>query len=85
MYYQLCSDMIDGYITIASHQMNQTMRFLTVITAIFVPLSFLAGLYGMNFAYMPELQYHNAYFFLLGGMAAVTSAFLLWFKHKRWL
>jgi len=83
--YEICGDLIDGYISISSHQLNMTMRVLTVITSIFVPLSFLAGLYGMNFAHMPELGARNAYFILLSVMAAIALGLLALFKRKGWI
>jgi len=61
------------------------MQVLTVITAIFVPLGFLAGLYGMNFEYMPELKIENGYYFLLGSMGLIATALITIFKVKRWL
>jgi magnesium transporter len=85
MYYDICGDLIDGYMSLSSHQLNRTMQVLTVITAIFVPLSFLAGLYGMNFAYMPELSYRYGYFFLLGSMAAIAFGLIWLFRRQRWL
>ena len=84
MQYDICGGMIDGYISIASHQLNMTMRVLTVVTAIFVPLSFLAGLYGMNFEYIPELKYNNAYFILLGFMCCIALFLVFLFKNKKW-
>ena len=84
MYYDICGDLVNGYISISSHQLNITMRVLTVITAIFVPLTFLAGVYGMNFEYMPELGYRYGYFFVLGVMLGI-GAMLIWlFKRKHW-
>lgn len=85
MYYDICGDIINGYISITSHQLNETMRILTVITAIFVPLSFLAGVYGMNFDYIPELKVKNGFFYLLGFMAIISTILILFFKKKRWL
>jgi magnesium transporter len=85
MYYDICGDLINGYMSITSHQLNATMRVLTVITALFVPLTFLAGIYGMNFEYIPELKAANGYFILLGVMAVVSVALLIIFKKKRWL
>ena len=85
MYYEICSDLIDGYMSLSSHQLNLTMQVLTVITAIFVPLSFLAGLYGMNFTYMPELTYRYGYFVLLGVMAVIALGLVWLFRRKRWL
>lgn len=85
MHYDICGDLLDGYLSISSHQLNATMRMLTVITAVFVPLSFLAGLYGMNFEYIPELQHHNGYFFLLGIMGIIATSLIFFFYKKRWL
>lgn len=85
LFYDICGDLIDGYLAVTSHQLNNTMRVLTVITAIFVPLSFLAGLYGMNFDNIPELHTHDGYFILLGVMAGIASGLLLWFRRLRWV
>ena len=85
LYYEVASDLIDGYISLASHRLNNIMKVLTIITAIFVPLSFLAGVYGMNFEYMPELKSHSAYFVLLGVMSAIAFTLLLAFRKWRWL
>ena len=85
MHYDICSDLINGYLSVTSHQLNQTMRVLTVITAVFVPLSFLAGLYGMNFDYMPELKITYGYYYLLGFMAFISLSLVVLFKRKRWL
>ncbi|TVP46197.1 MAG: magnesium and cobalt transport protein CorA [Halomonas sp.] len=84
MYYDICGDLVDGYISISSHQLNSTMRILTVITAIFVPLTFLAGIYGMNFENMPELNFKYGYFLVLGVMLGTASAMIWLFKRKRW-
>ncbi|MEW6992351.1 magnesium transporter CorA family protein [Colwelliaceae bacterium 6441] len=85
MYYDICGDLIDGYMSITSHQLNATMRILTVITALFVPLTFLAGIYGMNFEYIPELKVQNGYFILLGVMLTVSVILVALFKKKKWL
>lgn len=85
MHYDICSDLINGYLSVTSHQLNATMRVLTVITAIFIPLGFLAGIYGMNFEYIPELKIENGYFYLLGFMAFLATSLILLFKKKRWL
>ena len=81
-------DMLNGlqdlYISEISFRMNQVMQVLTIITTIFVPLSFLAGLYGMNFDNMPELHFKHGYFVLLGVMALVAVGLVLWFKRQRW-
>ncbi|GHE21820.1 magnesium transporter CorA family protein [Halomonas urumqiensis] len=85
MYYDICGDLVDGHISLASHQLNITMRVLTVITAIFVPLTFLAGIYGMNFQHMPELAYRYGYFVLLVMMLLIGLGLLWVFRRKKWL
>ncbi|SDN70929.1 magnesium transporter CorA family protein [Vreelandella arcis] len=84
MYYDICGDLVDGYISISSHQLNITMRVLTVITAIFVPLTFIAGVYGMNFEYIPELGYRYGYFFVWGVMLGIGGVLIWLFKRKHW-
>lgn len=85
MHYDICSDLINGYLSITSHQLNATMRVLTVITAIFIPLGFLAGVYGMNFEHIPELKVTYGYYYLLGFMAFIATSLIILFKKKRWL
>jgi magnesium transporter len=85
MYYEICGDLVEGYISISSHQLNNTMKILTIITAIFVPMTFIAGIYGMNFENMPELQTRYGYFFALGVMIFSATVLLYMFKRKRWL
>ena len=85
LYYEVASDLIDGYISLASHRLNNIMKVLTIVTVIFVPLSFLAGIYGMNFEYMPELKSHSGYFMLLGVMSTIVATLLFVFRRKRWL
>lgn len=84
MYYEICGDLINGYLSLSSHQLNNTMRVLTVITAIFVPLTFIAGIYGMNFDHMPELRMHFGYFYTLGAMLLIAVGFG-WVAYKKWL
>lgn len=85
LYYELASDLIEGYISLASHRLNNIMKILTIITAIFVPLSFLAGVYGMNFENMPELHSQSGYFITLGIMGFIATILLLLFWRNRWL
>jgi magnesium transporter len=85
LYYELASDLVDGYISVASHRLNQIMKVLTVVMAIFVPLSFLAGIYGMNFENMPELNSKSGYFILLGTMLSIAVILLTMFRRKNWL
>ncbi|WP_339669871.1 magnesium transporter CorA family protein [Dasania marina] len=84
MHYDICGDMIDSYISITSHQLNITMRILTVVTAVFVPLTFLAGIYGMNFEYIPELKYRIAYPALMTTMLVMAVTLIIIFKKKKW-
>jgi magnesium transporter len=84
MYFEICGDLINGYLSISSHQLNNTMKVLTVITAIFVPLTFIVGVYGMNFENMPELHWHYGYYLVWGVMISFAFAASI-FAYKRWL
>ena len=79
------SSILDLHLSLVSNRMNEVMKVLTIIATIFIPLSFLAGLYGMNFSFMPELQWRFGYFALLGIMFAVGAGMLLFFRRKKWL
>ncbi|MCB1994873.1 MAG: magnesium transporter CorA family protein [Burkholderiaceae bacterium] len=85
LYYEVATDLIDGTISLASHRLNNIMKVLTIVTAIFVLLSFLAGVYGMNFEQMPELHTRYGYFILLGVMATLATTLLVVFRRKRWI
>ncbi|GAB2720695.1 magnesium/cobalt transporter CorA [Paenibacillus thermoaerophilus] len=80
----IASDMRDNFMSINSYRMNRIMKTLTVITTIFMPLTLLAGIYGMNFAYMPELQWRPAYFVVLGCMLSLGLGMYAWFRRKGW-
>lgn len=79
---EMTADIRDSYISINSNRLNTIMKTLTVLTSIFIPLTFIASIYGMNFEYMPELTWRFGYFSVLGVMFVVGSAMLmgLWFK-----
>ena len=81
----LLSGMLDLYLSTISNRTNEIMKFLTIIGTIFIPLTFVVGLYGMNFKYMPELEWHYGYFAVLGLMVTMTVGMVLYFKHRRWL
>ncbi|MEH7073254.1 magnesium/cobalt transporter CorA [Neobacillus drentensis] len=81
---ELTTDIRDSYISLNSHQTNHVMKVLTVITTIFMPLTFIAGLYGMNFHYMPELTWKYGYFATLGVMVLVAIGMSIWFMKKGW-
>jgi magnesium transporter len=82
---EMVSASLDIYLSSVSYRLNTIMRVLTVITTIFMPLSFIASIYGMNFEYMPELRSPWGYPLVLGGMAAVGVGMLVLFRNKRWL
>jgi magnesium transporter len=73
------------YFASLSQKMNETMKVLTTVATIFIPLTFIAGIYGMNFDNMPELHYRYGYFFVWGIMGLVTLGMILYFRRKKWL
>ena len=77
--------MLDTYLSSISNKMNEVMKTLTVIASIFIPITFIAGLYGTNFEYIPELAWEGSYFVMLGVMVAVAVMMIMWFKKKEWL
>ncbi len=81
----LLSGMLDLYLSSIGNRTNEVMKFLTVIGTIFLPLTFLVGVYGMNFRNMPELRWPYGYFDLWGVMLAIALGMVLYFKKKRWL
>jgi len=81
----MVSGMLDIYLSSVSNRMNEVMKVLTIFAAIFIPLTFIAGIYGMNFKYMPELEWRWAYFGVLGLMAVVAGTLLIFFKRQKWL
>ncbi len=81
----MLSGMHDTYLSSISNKMNEIMKVLTIFAAIFIPLTFIAGVYGMNFQYMPELGWPWGYFAVLGVMATAGVSMLLYFKKKKWL
>lgn len=70
--------------SIQGHRLNEVMKTLTILSVIFIPLTFLAGIYGMNFEYIPELKIKYGYFILLGIMVLVTMGAVWYFKKKKW-
>jgi magnesium transporter len=82
---EMLSGMLDMYLSSVSNRMNEVMKILTIIGTIFIPLTFIAGVYGMNFKFMPELEWRWGYFLLWGMMLAVGISLLVYFKRKKWL
>lgn len=81
----LVAGLQDLYLSTVSNRMNQVMKVLTIIATIFIPLTFIAGVYGMNFDYMPETKVKAAYFIVLGVMVVLGIGMVIYFKRKKWL
>lgn len=81
----LLNGLQDLYISELSFKMNKVMQVLTIVSTIFIPLTFLAGIYGMNFTNIPELNYKYGYFILLGVMFVISIILIFFFKRKHWL
>ena len=77
--------MLDLYLSGISNRMNEIMKVLTLIATIFIPLTFIVGIYGMNFEYMPELKWHWGYFTVMGVMLIIAVFMLVYFKRKEWI
>lgn len=82
---EITADMRDNYISVNSYRMNNVMMVLTIISSIFIPLTFIAGVYGMNFEFMPELKWKYGYFAVLVAMLLIGISMFLWFRRKGWL
>ncbi len=79
------SSLLDLYLSMVSNRMNEVMKVLTIIATIFIPLTFIAGVYGMNFKYMPELDYHYGYPLVWLVMILMVCGMFYYFKKKEWL
>ena len=77
-------NLLDLYNSTVSNKMNEVMKVLTIVSSIFIPLTFIAGIYGMNFAHMPELASENGYYYTLGVMVIMGFLMFLYMKKKRW-
>ncbi|MBK7580021.1 MAG: magnesium/cobalt transporter CorA [Myxococcales bacterium] len=84
-YRELVSELTNTYMSVISNRTNDVMRLLTVVTTIFIPLTFIVGVYGMNFDNMPELRFKNGYFITLGAMAGMGALMLIYFRVRGWL
>lgn len=81
----MLSGMLDIYLSSISNRLNEVMKVLTIIATIFMPLTFIAGVYGMNFKYMPELEWKWGYFTIWAVMVAIGVSMLIYFRRKKWL
>ena len=84
-YRDMLSAMLDIYLSSLSNRMNEVMKVLTIIATIFIPMSFLAGVYGMNFKYMPELDYRYAYPLFWVVIISAFISMIVFFKRRKWL
>lgn len=84
-YREIIWSLMEMYMATVSNRMNEVMKVLTIMASIFIPLTFIGGVYGMNFEYMPELEYHYGYFVVLGIMLLLVLFMLWYFKRKKWL
>lgn len=81
----ILSGILSIHLSLISNRMNDVMRVLTIFSAILLPLTFIVGIYGMNFEYMPELKSPYGYYTVLAFMATLTTGMLIYFKRKRWI
>jgi magnesium transporter len=84
-YRDVLAGMLDIYLSTVSNKMNEVMKVLTIIATIFIPLTFLAGIYGMNFKFMPELEWRWGYFAAWGVMICTFILLLFYFRKKNWI
>ncbi len=84
-YGEMLHDQLNIHATNVGNRLNEIMKFLTIFSVVFIPLTFLAGIYGTNFHYLPELSYRYSYFIFLGVLVAIAVGMILIFKRKKWL
>ena len=84
MYYEICGDLINGYMSLSSHKLSNNMRDLTIISLLLMPPTLIAGIYGMNFENMPELHWHYGYYAVMTGMAVLAISSWLW-AWRKWM
>jgi magnesium transporter len=84
-YRDLLSGIMDIYLSTNANKMNEVMKVLTIMSSIFIPVTFIAGVYGMNFENMPELKTLHGYYFIWGVMISIIVGLLIYFKRKKWM
>ena len=84
-YRDMLTSMVDIYLSSFSNKLNETMKYLALISTIFIPMTFIASIYGMNFDIIPELHWLHGYWFALGLMAVIGVSFFIYFKKKKWV
>lgn len=85
VYYSLVADQLEAYNSLISNRANEIMKVLTIFAAFFIPLTFIAGIYGMNFEYIPELSMKNGYVYFWVLILTVAIMLTIYFKRKKWL
>ena len=85
VYSNMVSDQLNTYNSIVGNKMNQVMKVLTIFASLFIPLTFFAGIYGMNFENIPELKYKYGYYYFWGFIMIIALGLLYYFKRKKWL
>ena len=84
-YREILSDQLNIYHTTISSKLNDIMKFLTIFSVIFIPLTFIAGIYGTNFDFVPELHYEYSYFIMWGIMLSLSAGMVYYFRRKKWM
>ncbi len=85
IYREMSMSLMEMYMSNMSNKMNEVMKVLTIMASIFIPLTFIVGVYGMNFEHMPELHYYNGYYYVWGLMVVLFIGMVVYFKRKGWL
>lgn len=85
VYREMSMSLTEMYMGNISNKMNEVMKVLTIMSSIFIPLTFIVGVYGMNFEYMPELKWRYGYFYVWGAMVLIFVGLIIYFKRKHWL
>jgi magnesium transporter len=76
---------MDVYLSTNSNKMNEVMKVLTIMSTIFIPVTFIAGVYGMNFKNMPEIKSENGYYITWGVMISIILGLIIYFRRRKWL
>lgn len=84
-YRDVLSGLLEGYLSVTSNRLSEVMKILTILSTFFLPLTFVAGVYGMNFDFMPELHWKYGYLFAWAVMAAIALVMFVYFRRKKWL
>lgn len=84
-YRDLLSGTLDAHVSMISHRLNEVMKVLTIFSTIMLPLTFIAGVYGMNFDYLPELHWKYSYLVVWGVMISVAAGLLVFFRRRGWI